>query len=146
MWIKQVFKAADLVFEVPPGHLFWETNMHKPLLIAIIFPFLRSYPWQLWSTPKMYSMGSELRKVIKTEEMDSRESSAQILDRMPQASGNAGECGAENDKLQVMVPPSLCLTRKTCMLAMGMKTGCKPDGNPNLVIPESMRKQGTVII
>jgi hypothetical protein len=72
LWIKQVFKAADIVFEVPAGQPFWDSTMHEPLLIAIIFPFLRVKPWQLRSTPKMYSMGGELRKVFKTEGMDAR--------------------------------------------------------------------------
>ena len=39
--------------------------MHEPLLIALVFPFLRVKPWQLRSTPKMYSMGGELRKCSK---------------------------------------------------------------------------------
>jgi hypothetical protein len=45
LWIKQVYKAADIVFEVPSGQTFWEKSMHEPLLIAIVFPFIRSNPW-----------------------------------------------------------------------------------------------------
>ena len=70
MWIKQLFKAADIVFEVPAGQSFWDRSMHEPLLIAILFPFIRCNPWQLRSTPRMYSMGSELRKVFRTEDVD----------------------------------------------------------------------------
>ena len=70
MWIKQLFKAADIVFEIPAGQLFWDCSMHEPLLIAILFPFIRCKPWQLRSTPKMYAMSSELRKVLRAEEMD----------------------------------------------------------------------------
>ena len=76
--IKQVFKAADIVIEIPAGQLFWESSMHEPLLIAIVFPFLRCKPWQLRSTPKMYSVGRELRKMFKTEEMDARNFLRQI--------------------------------------------------------------------
>ena len=73
LWIKQVFKAADVVFEIPAGQSFWTKEMHEPLLIAIVFPFIRSKPWQLRSTPKMHSMVSELRRMLKSEDLDSRD-------------------------------------------------------------------------
>ena len=73
LWIKQVFKAAGVVFEIPAGHVFWNKTMHEPLLIAILFPFIRSKPWQLRSTPKMHSMVSELRRLLKVENVDSRD-------------------------------------------------------------------------
>jgi hypothetical protein len=71
LWMRQVFKAADFVFEVPAGQSFWKSEMHEPVLIAILFPFLRSKPWQLRSTPKMYEMGGELRKMFKAPGVDS---------------------------------------------------------------------------
>jgi hypothetical protein len=70
LWMKQMFKTADFVFEVPAGHFCWSSDMHEPLLIAIVFPFLRSKPWQLRATPKMYEVGRQLRKVLKDESMD----------------------------------------------------------------------------
>jgi hypothetical protein len=73
VWIKQVYKAADFVFEIPAEKSFWPSEMHVPLLIAIVFPFLRNKPWQLRGTPKMYEMGSQLRKVFQDEEVDSRD-------------------------------------------------------------------------
>ena len=73
LWIKQVFKAADIVLEIPAGHCFWDSSMHEPLLIAIVFPFIRSKPWQLRSTPKMHSMGCELRKMFKSPDLDARD-------------------------------------------------------------------------
>ena len=73
LWRKQVYKAADLVFEVPAGRDFWNVDMHEPLLIAILFPFLRHKPWQLRSTPKMFQLGSELRSLFKEEGMDARD-------------------------------------------------------------------------
>ena len=71
VWIKHVFKAADIVFEVPAGQSFWPKDMHEPVLIAIVFPFIRNKPWQLRGTPKMYEMGSLLRRVFKEERVDS---------------------------------------------------------------------------
>ena len=73
LWVTQIYKAADIVCEVPAGQPLCDSTMHEPLLIALIFPFLRVKPWQLRSTPKMYSMGGELRKVFKTEGMDARD-------------------------------------------------------------------------
>ena len=72
LWIKQVYKSADFVFELPAGHSCWPTEMHEPVLIAIVFPFLRHKPWQIRSTPKMFAMGSELRRMLSAENMDER--------------------------------------------------------------------------
>ena len=73
IWIKQVYKAADFVFEIPAGQSFWNKSMHEPLLIAIVFPSIMSRPWQLRATPKLFSVGSELRKMLKTEGVDTRD-------------------------------------------------------------------------
>ena len=81
LWIKQVYKAADIVFEIPSGQTFWKREMHEPLLIAIVFPFIRSKPWQLRSTPKMYAMVSELRKVFNEEDLDARDILRQFWDK-----------------------------------------------------------------
>jgi hypothetical protein len=66
LWIKQLFKAADIVIEIPADQLFWDSTMHEPLLIAIVFPFFMFKPWQLRSTPKMDSVGRELRKNVQS--------------------------------------------------------------------------------
>eukprot|EP00978_Attheya_sp_CCMP212_P004701 scaffold10314_cov60-Attheya_sp.AAC.1 len=43
-WIKQLWKAADLVFEVPTGYEGWPTDMLEPLTIGILFPFVPHRP------------------------------------------------------------------------------------------------------
>ena len=73
LWMKQLYKAADIVFEVAAGQSFWDTDMHEPVLIAIVFPFIRSRPWQLRSTPKMLEVGRNLRKMLKDENLDPRD-------------------------------------------------------------------------
>jgi hypothetical protein len=60
-WQKQLHKASDIVFTVPVGHPAWPKEMFEPLLIGIVFPFIRHEPWQLKSTPKMYAMERKLR-------------------------------------------------------------------------------------
>ena len=47
--------------------------MHEPLLIGVLFPFLSVKPWQLRGTPKMYSVGRELRRLFQTPELDPRD-------------------------------------------------------------------------
>ena len=70
LWIKQLYKASDVVIEIPTGTPGWPIGMHEPLLIGLLFPFLRHAPWQLRGTPKMHSMGRELRSLFKEEVLD----------------------------------------------------------------------------
>jgi hypothetical protein len=70
MWRRHFFKAADLVIEIPPGFAFWPTEMHEPLMIGILFPFIRSAPWQLQGTPRMYSVAREVRRMCKGDKLD----------------------------------------------------------------------------
>ena len=70
LWMKQLYKAADIVFELPLGHPVWSRDLHEPLLNALVFPFIRNKPWQLRGTPKMYDMGSRLRRVFQDETVD----------------------------------------------------------------------------
>jgi hypothetical protein len=44
--------------------------MFEPLIIGIAFPFISSPPWQLRSTPKMFKLGWQLRRVWAGEEVD----------------------------------------------------------------------------
>ena len=69
-WVKQLYRAADIVFEVPIGISCWPTTMHEPLLIGIVFPFLSCRPWQIRGTPKMYAVGRELRRLLQESEVD----------------------------------------------------------------------------
>jgi hypothetical protein len=48
--VEASLQTADLVFELPVGTNMWSKSMHKPLLIGILFPFIRSKPWQLRGT------------------------------------------------------------------------------------------------
>ena len=44
LWMKQLYKASDVDFEIPSGTPGWPTHMHEPLLIGLLFPFLRHLP------------------------------------------------------------------------------------------------------
>jgi hypothetical protein len=46
-WHKQLHKVLDIVFTVPVSHPEWPKEMFEPLLIGLVFPFIRHDPWQL---------------------------------------------------------------------------------------------------
>ena len=71
-WLKQLYKASDIVFVLPLGSSAWSTEMFEPCVVGLIFPFLSVAPWQLRGSPKMYAVGRELRKVWKDEKLDAR--------------------------------------------------------------------------
>jgi hypothetical protein len=54
---RQLYKASDIVFDVPVGTWFWPALMFEPLIIGISFPFLSNPLWQLRSTPKTLHLG-----------------------------------------------------------------------------------------
>ena len=70
LWLKQLYKAADLIFTVQAGISYWPNEMLEPLLIGVVFPFLSFAPWQLKGTPKLLSLGRQLSRVRKGEHLD----------------------------------------------------------------------------
>ena len=60
------------MFEIPAGKTGWPASMHEPLIIGLLFPFLRHKPWQLRGTPKMHAMDWQLRCLFETEDLDAR--------------------------------------------------------------------------
>jgi hypothetical protein len=68
-WLKQIFKAADIVFQVPIGCPFWPQEMFEPLTIGLCFPFISSPPWQLRGTLKMLAVVRQMRRVFETENL-----------------------------------------------------------------------------
>jgi hypothetical protein len=60
-WFRQLYKAADILFDVPVWADCWPVCMHEPLIVAIVFLILRTPPWQLRLTPKMFSLARKLR-------------------------------------------------------------------------------------
>ena len=68
-WLRQLYKASDIVFHVPVGTSFWNDQMFEPLIVGICFPFTSHRPWQLRGTPKMFELGRQLRRLFPTEEV-----------------------------------------------------------------------------
>ena len=73
LWLKQLHRSCDIVFQILPDSDIWPKNMHEPLLIGIAFPFLRVKPWQLRGSTKLLAVGRELREVPGGEEVDQRD-------------------------------------------------------------------------
>jgi hypothetical protein len=63
LWRKQLFKAADIVLSIKPGHPAWPSQMYEPLTIAFVFPFVRFKPWQLRGSPQLMALGRHLSQV-----------------------------------------------------------------------------------
>jgi hypothetical protein len=69
-WLKQLYKASDLVLSIPAGAAdYWPIEMCEPLIIGLVFPFINRYPWQLRNTPKMFSMARTMRSLFETKDL-----------------------------------------------------------------------------
>jgi hypothetical protein len=66
-WRRNVFKSADLMFEVPVGHPIWPTEMHEPLTIALFFPYLNRCPWELRRSKLMVEVGRQVQRLLKDD-------------------------------------------------------------------------------
>jgi hypothetical protein len=66
-WQRQLYKSADLVLVINPGHQIWEENQHEPLILGFYFPYLRHEPWQLKGSQKLVAMGGYLQRVCKED-------------------------------------------------------------------------------
>lgn len=71
-WLKQLYKEADLIVNVPPIHSFWNKSCCENLTIAFCFPYLSFKPWKLARTPKLCAMERSLRRMFKDNNLDSR--------------------------------------------------------------------------
>jgi hypothetical protein len=73
-WQKQLYKVADLVFEIPCGVLpEWDDSQYKPLVVGIVFPFLLHRPWQLRNTPKLLGVARKLCMLWKEDTASARD-------------------------------------------------------------------------
>ena len=67
LWRKHLFKVADLVVVLPPGHVAWPAEMLEPLTIAFCFPYLSHSPWQLKRSQVLLGLGRSLYEVWNSD-------------------------------------------------------------------------------
>ena len=63
LWRKHLYKAADIVLTIKPGHPAWPIEMYEPLTIAFVFPFISFKPWQLRGSPQLMALGKQLSEM-----------------------------------------------------------------------------------
>ena len=73
LWLKQFYKAMDIVFFVSPVHTFWGPNNFESLAIGICFPYARYEPWQAKGSPKVYRMAGDLHRLFKQPDVVGRD-------------------------------------------------------------------------
>ena len=70
LWRRQLHKCSDMILCLPPGLHCWEKNMHEPLIIAFLFPYVRYEPWCIKGTPKLCAMARSMQKMWKSKDVD----------------------------------------------------------------------------
>ena len=70
LWLKQLYKASDIVLYLPPCHLPWSSSMFEPLVIGILFPYSRFYPWQFKGSPRLCAARREMQKLLQEADLD----------------------------------------------------------------------------
>jgi hypothetical protein len=47
-WLKQLYKASDLILTIPAGAGdYWPSELFEPLILGLVFSFINRHPWQL---------------------------------------------------------------------------------------------------
>jgi hypothetical protein len=70
-WRRHLFRSADLVISIPPGHPAWLSEQYEPLIVGFFFPYLSEEPWEFKCIPKFLGMGGHLQRVCKTDPVSS---------------------------------------------------------------------------
>ena len=72
-WRKSLMKTAGTIFYVAPGSKsFWPKEMHEPLLIDLVLPFIDVYPWQLRRSPKLLELERQLQDMWNHSDRNER--------------------------------------------------------------------------
>jgi len=71
-WRKRLHKISDVLFNIPVGAQedLWLADMHEPLVVGLILPFLSVSPWLRRYTPSVLDLECQLRRVWTSPEGD----------------------------------------------------------------------------
>ena len=61
--------SEDLILDIPAGSGYiWPQEMYETLIIAIYFPYLNRFPWELQKTNLKVGVVSHLRDLLKKDQ------------------------------------------------------------------------------
>jgi hypothetical protein len=71
-WRKHLYKLSDVLFNIPAGCRaeLWVAEMHKPLVVGLILPFLSVSPWLRRLTSSVLDVENQVRRVWMTPDGD----------------------------------------------------------------------------
>jgi hypothetical protein len=91
MWRKKLYKTADIVLELPPRAFSpWPCEMHEPLILAFVLPFLPFFPWELRSSTPLLDLGRQVQDMWKGAEGDVGPLLWQLLNLSPSMASMSG--------------------------------------------------------
>lgn len=88
-WRRLFGKISDLQFTVPLGCSFWPHTQFEPLVVGVVFRFIRHRPWRLRGTPFMDHLARQLSNLPPADQTWGRHllcklfSFTQQMDSMP---------------------------------------------------------------
>ena len=123
LWRKHLYKAADIVLTIPPGHKAWPEEMLEPLTIAFCFPYLSHSPWQLKRSQILLELGRTLHEVWNSDPSAEGPVLRQLW-KLPTRLANLSEVVAQS-LLRGEVKPEVSrrATRKRRRREMGQEEG-----------------------
>ena len=72
IWMKQFYKAVDMVKELPANNFFWSKAQFEPLLVGICSPYVRHFPWLVRNTAKAFQVARDVLRLLPHQELDAR--------------------------------------------------------------------------
>eukprot|EP00978_Attheya_sp_CCMP212_P023115 scaffold70031_cov33-Attheya_sp.AAC.1 len=73
-------KVADCMLTIPVGFTHWPSNMHEPLVIAIVCPIAVSAPWVQRGSTKLVELKTDLSEMWSSNPERSRDRLRQYWD------------------------------------------------------------------
>ena len=69
-WLKQLYKASDLVLTIPAGAGdYWPSDLFEPLILGLVFPLINRHPWQLQGTLEMFAMARQMQGLFEEKDL-----------------------------------------------------------------------------
>jgi hypothetical protein len=93
-WFQQFTQTVDYYFFIQPRNLFWNDNMHEPLIVRLYFPFPQIRSLGVAEGPVYGRTGEDVVRSVQNLSSTRREYFAQILESKGDNRMSASNCGA----------------------------------------------------